>query len=112
LLLQCALLSRITSCLLLLCFWLSIITSYYVLAATLWGFKRDFWVRFCCEVFGFAPQSRPIMFVAAMPLVSRITSFYVLSATPLGFGSYVATLLTFSFFFLLRSCCYALGFPA
>ena len=63
---------------------LSNITSYYVLVATLWGFQHSFQLRFCCEALGFPPQTRPIMFVAAM-------------------------LLTFSNYFLLRSLCYALG---
>ena len=65
-----------------------------------WGFQHNFRLHFCCEALVFPPQTRPIMFVAAMLLTF---SHY--------FRLIVAMLLTFNHYFLLRSCCYALSFP-
>ena len=69
-------------CLLLQCSWLSRITSCWLLIR--------FWL-------------------------STITSYYILAATLLAFQRnlpfVVATLLAFKYYFLVRSCCYALGFP-
>ena len=55
-------LSNTTTCFLLLRSRLSNITSYYVRAATLWGFQHNFRLHFCCEALVFPPQTRPIMF--------------------------------------------------
>ena len=122
-------LSNTTTCSLLLRSRLSNITSYYVLAATLWGFQHNFRLRFCCEALVFPPQTRPIMFVAAMLLtfshyflliVALLLTvnhpfYYVLAATLLAFQHnfpfVVPSLLAFKYYFLVRSCCYALGFP-
>ena len=68
---------------LLLCSWLSHITSYYVLVATHLTFSHNLLTTFLSLCFW----------------LSHITSYYVL----------VAMLLISSHNFLLRSCCYALG---
>ena len=92
----------ITSCLLLLGSWLSNIISCYILAATILAFEHYFsWLS------NIAPH---IVFVTA-PLLTSYIFAAILLAFQHNYLFFVATLSTLKHYFLLRSCCYALGFP-